>query len=181
MAILIDAISDSPDRVAQAVMRGEKKGYLDMTRRVGMPINMVYNENCLETMARMEDGCIDLTVTSPPYDDMREYSGNDFNEFEQIAQELYRITADGGVVVWIIGDQTRMGNESGTSFKHALHFKKIKFNLFDTMIYSKPPRGAVGNNKGYWQSFEYMFVLSKGAPKAINLLRDRENPRRAQR
>ena len=81
-----------------------------------------------------------------------------------------------GLVVWVIGDQTIKGNETGTSFSHALYFRnEVGFNLFDTMIYQKPPRGAVGNNKTYWQSFEYMFVLSKGLPKTINLLKDREN------
>ncbi|MCX6722924.1 MAG: transcriptional repressor LexA [Candidatus Staskawiczbacteria bacterium] len=138
-------------------------------------LNNIYNENCLDTMAKMPDNFIDMTVTSPPYDDMRKYSGNKFSEFELIVKELYRVTKNGGIVVWVIGDQTIKGNETGTSFKHALYFKQIGFNLFDTMIYLKPPRGAVGNNNTYWQTFEYMFVFSKGQPKTINLIRDREN------
>ena len=140
-----------------------------------LKLNTIYNENCIDTMASMPDNFVDLVITSPPYDDMRKYSGNDFDEFEDIASELYRIVKDGGIVVWIISDQTKKGNESGTSFKHALHFKQIGFDLFDTMIYLKPPRGATGNNKTYWQTFEYMFILSKGTPKTINLLFDREN------
>ena len=126
-------------------------------------------------MERMPDQFIDLVVTSPPYDEMREYEGNSSIEFELIAKSLYRVMKNGGVVVWVIGDQTIKGNETGTSFRHALCFKEIGFNLFDTMIYLKPPRGAVGNNKAYWQTFEYMFVLSKGHPKTINLICDREN------
>lgn len=136
---------------------------------------MIYNENCIDTMASMPDNFVDLVITSPPYDDMRKYDGNDFDEFEDIASELYRVVKEGGVVVWVINDQTKKGNESGTSFRHALYFKQIGFNLFDTMIYLKPPRGAAGNNKTYWQTFEYMFILSKGTPKTINLLLDREN------
>ena len=85
-------------------------------------INKIYNENCLDTMARMEDNFIDLTVTSPPYDNLREYNGYSF-DFENIAKELYRVTKVGGVVVWIVGDATKNGNESGTSFKQALFFK----------------------------------------------------------
>ena len=139
-----------------------------------MEINKIYNENCLETMAKMPDNFIDLTVTSPPYDNLRTYKGYSF-DFENIAKQLYRVTKKGGVVVWIVGDQTIKGNETGTSFKQALYFKEIGFNLFDTMIYQKTPRGAVGNNKTYWQTFEYMFILSKGDPKTINLLKDREN------
>ncbi|HCW07445.1 MAG TPA: site-specific DNA-methyltransferase [Cytophagales bacterium] len=147
--------------------------------------NKIYNENCLKTMALMPDSYIDLTVTSPPYDDLRTYNnkiqGNkaEFNgyafHFEEIAKELYRVTKVGGVVVWIVGDATVSGNETGTSLRQALFFKECGFNLFDTMIYLKPPRGAVGNNNTYWQSFEYMFVLSKGYPKTINLIKDREN------
>ncbi len=137
--------------------------------------NNIYNECCLKTMSFMNSDYIDLVITSPPYDNMRKYSGNTFNQFEKIAKELYRIVANGGVVVWVVGDQTIKGNESGTSFRQALYFKDIGFNLFDTMIYQKTPRGAVGSNKTYWQTFEYMFVLSKGEPKTINLIMDREN------
>jgi len=137
-------------------------------------MNIIYNENCLETMKDMVDNFIDLTVTSPPYDDLRIYNGYSFN-FEAVAYELYRVTKQGGVVVWIVGDSTIKGSESGTSFRQALFFKEIGFNLFDTMIYLKKPRGAVGNNQTYWQSFEYMFVFSKGRPKTINLIKDRQN------
>lgn len=145
------------------------------TKHGNVKMNTIYNENCLATMAKMPDNFVDMTITSPPYDDMRKYSGNTFSEFELIAKELFRIIKKGGIIVWVVGDQTIKGNETGTSFKHALYFQQIGFNLFDTMIYLKPPRGAVGNNKTYWQTFEYMFVFSKGQPKTINLIRDREN------
>jgi site-specific DNA-methyltransferase (adenine-specific) len=147
--------------------------------------NRIYNEDCLTTMSLMSNNFLDLTITSPPYDDLRTYNNritgkrSQFNgytfQFEEIAKELYRVTKEGGVVVWIVGDATMAGNETGTSFRQALFFKECGFNLFDTMIYLKPPRGAVGNNNTYWQSFEYMFVLSKGYPKTINLIKDREN------
>lgn len=150
-----------------------------------LQINVIRNECCLKTMAIMPDKFIDLTITSPPYDDLRSYNnhikGNttEFNgfsfPFEKIAKELYRITKLGGVVVWVVSDSTIKGSETGSAFKQALYLKKCGFNLFDTMIYAKPPRGAVGNNTTYWQSFEYMFILSKGKPKTINLIKDREN------
>lgn len=127
-------------------------------------------------MSRMSPDMVDLVVTSPPYDNMRMYGGHGFEDFEMIAKSLYRILKSGGVIVWVVGDETINGNETGTSFRQALYFKdEVGFNLFDTMIYLKPPRGAVGNNQTYWQSFEYMFVLSKGKPKTINLIRDRIN------
>lgn len=97
-------------------------------------LNKIYNENCLKTMSRVSDNFIDLTITSPPYDNMRSYEGNNFTEFEDVAKELYRITKQGGIVVWVVGDQTKNHNESGTSFRHALFFKEMGFNLFDTMI-----------------------------------------------
>ena len=139
-----------------------------------METNKIYCENNLETMERMPDNFIDLTVTSPPYDNLRTYNGYCF-DFENVAKELFRVTKQGGVVVWVVGDATVKGSETGTSFRQALYFKEIGFDLFDTMIYAKPPRGAVGNNKTYWQTFEYMFVLSKGKPKTINLIIDRKN------
>lgn len=131
-----------------------------------MEINKIYNENCLETMAKMPDNFIDLTVTSPPYDNLREYRGYSF-AFYTIAKELFRITKQGGVVVWVVGDATMNGSESGTSFKQALYFKEIGFNLHDTMIYQKVNYVPLTHNR-YEQSFEFMFILSKGKPKTFN-------------
>ena len=132
-----------------------------------MEINKIYNENCLETMAKMPDNFIDLTVTSPPYDNLREYKGYSF-AFEEIAKELFRITKQGGVVVWVVGDATMNEGESGTSFKQALFFKEIGFNLHDTMIYKKANAMPNANSKRYRQCFEYMFILSKGEPNTFN-------------
>ena len=136
--------------------------------------DQVIQGDCLEVMKTLEDKSVDMVLTSPPYDNLRTYKGYTFN-FERIAQEIFRVLKDGGVCVWVVGDATIKGSETGTSFKQALYFKEVGFKLFDTMIYQKTPRGAVGNNKTYWQTFEYMFVLSKGNPKSINLIKDREN------
>jgi len=139
-----------------------------------MEIDKIYNEDNIETMRRMPNGFIDLVVTSPPYDGLRKYNGYCF-DFETMAMELYRVMKDGGVVVWIVNDATLDGSESGTSFRQALFFKEIGFNLHDTMIWCKDGGGAVGSNLCYTQNFEYMFVLSKGKPKATNLIKDVPN------
>jgi site-specific DNA-methyltransferase (adenine-specific) len=135
-------------------------------------LNKIYNESNLETMSKMPDNFVDLTVTSPPYDDLRDYKGYSF-PFEDIAKELYRITKEGGVVVWVVGDATINGSETGTSFKQALYFKEIGFNLHDTMIYHRisPFPDAIR----YHQSFEYMFVFSKGKLKTFNGLRENKS------
>ena len=132
---------------------------------------MIYAENCLETMKRLDENSIDLTVTSPPYDNLRTYNGYSF-EFHDTAKELYRVSKPGGVVVWIVGDSTINGNETGTSFFQALYFKEIGFNLHDTMIWHKSNAFNFGSNNCYRQSFEYMFIFSKGKPKSINLIKD---------
>ena len=129
-------------------------------------INKIHNENCLDTMSRMDDNFIDLTVTSPPYDNLRKYNGYSF-DFENIAKELYRVTKDGGIVVWIVGDATIKGSETGTSFRQALYFKEIGFNLNDTMIYRKLNYLPVTSCR-YEPQFEYMFILSKGKVKTFN-------------
>lgn len=137
-----------------------------------MNVNKTYNENCLETMSRMPEGFIDLTVTSPPYDDLRGYNGYSF-EFEKVAKELFRVTKQGGVVVWVVGDATVKGSETGTSFRQALYFKEIGFNLHDTMFYEKA--GRIPTQDRYYNVVEYMFVLSKGKPKAMNFITDHRN------
>ena len=140
-----------------------------------MEINKIYNENCLDTMGRMPDNFIDLTVTSPPYDGLRTYNGYSF-DFENVAKELYRVTKQGGVVVWIVSDATVKGSETGTSFKQALKFMEIGFNLHDTMIYAKNNVYAHDpRNKRYKQCFEYMFVFSNGKPNTYNEIKDRLN------
>jgi len=129
-------------------------------------LNKCYNEDCLETMKRMPDNFVDLTVTSPPYDNLRKYNGYSF-DFESIAKELYRVTKVGGVVVWVVGDATIKGSETGTSFKQALFFKDCGFNLHDTMIYEKNNYMPLNHNR-YDPEFEYMFVFSKYKVKTFN-------------
>jgi len=125
-------------------------------------------------ISELQDNSIDLTVTSPPYDNLRTYNGYSF-DFEKLAKELFRVTKDGGVVVWIVGDATIKGSETGTSFRQALYFKEIGFNIHDTMIWEKTGQGAVGSIYCYWQNFEYMFVFSKGRLKTFNPIEDRKN------
>ena len=134
--------------------------------------NQVIQGDCLEVMKDIPDKSIDMVLTSPPYDNLRDYKGYTFN-FEGIANQIYRVLKDGGVCVWIVGDATIKGSETGTSFKQALYFKEIGFNLHDTMIYEKV--GVMPSTNRYCQMFEYMFVVSKGVPKTTNLIKDRKN------
>lgn len=137
--------------------------------------------DCLEEMKNIEDGSVDLTVTSPPYDNLRTYNGNisQWNEkkWKDIIKELFRVTKQGGVVVWVVGDATIKGSETGTSFKQALYFKEVGFNLHDTMIYEKNGAAYPASQKSnrYSQIFEYMFIFSKWKPKTVNLLKDKLN------
>lgn len=131
-----------------------------------MKVNTVLNVDCIEGLNGLDSNSIDLTVTSPPYDDLRKYNGYTFN-YEKTAEELYRVTKPGGVVIWVVGDSTKNGSETGTSFRQALYFMGCGFKLYDTMIYRKqnfPPL----SHKRYEQEFEYMFVFSKGKPKTFH-------------
>ncbi len=135
-----------------------------------METNKIYNENNLDTTARMPDEFLDLTVTSPPYDNLRLYEGYEW-DFERVAQELFRVTKQGGVVVWVVNDATVNGSETLTSFKQAIYFREnCGFNLHDTMIYWKNGFAFPQQNR-YAQNFEYMFVFTKGTPKTANLIK----------
>jgi len=137
-----------------------------------LEINKIYNMDCVEGMKLLSNECIDLTVTSPPYDNLRDYNNEvtwNFEKFQEVAKELFRITKPGGVVVWVVGDATIKGSETGTSFRQALYFKEIGFNLHDTMIYAKNNPMPIQHNR-YQPCFEYMFVFSKGKPKNFNKL-----------
>jgi site-specific DNA-methyltransferase (adenine-specific) len=117
-------------------------------------------------MQKLEDDIIDLTVTSPPYDELRHYNGFSF-DVEKIAKELYRITKTGGIVVWVVGDKINKGNKSLTSFKQALMFQEIGFNVHDVMIYKKKNTPFMRSN-AYTNCYEYMFIFSKASPKTFN-------------
>ena len=135
--------------------------------------------DCLERMREIPDGSVDLTVTSPPYDNLRTYAGTlVWNEdiWKSVISELHRITKEGGVVVWVVGDATIKGSETGTSFRQALYFKEVGFNLHDTMIWEKSTFSAVGALKTrYAPVFEYMFIMVKGKLKTFNPIKDKKN------
>jgi len=140
---------------------------------------MVIHGDCLEEMDKLIDQGvkIDLTITSPPYDNLRTYNNSlewDENIWKSVINKLYKITKNGGVVVWVVGDATINGSETGTSFKQALWAKKCGFNLHDTMIYIKEQMAFPSKDR-YHQGFEYMFILSKGKPKTFNPIKDRKN------
>src|SRR5574344_1924472 len=126
--------------------------------------------DCLEVMKDIPDNSIDLTVTSPPYDNLRNYNGYSFN-CEEIAKELYRVTKKGGIVVWVVGDKIVKGNKTLTSFKQALTFQSVGFNVHDVMIYRKKNTPFMRSN-AYTNCYEYMFVFSKGSPKTFNPLKE---------
>lgn len=134
--------------------------------------------DCLERMKEMQDDSVDLTVTSPPYDNLRSYNGNNAqwgkHVWRTVIDEMYRVTKSGGVVVWVVGDATIKGSETGTSFKQALWAMECGFNLHDTMIWCKDTSPFHMSNR-YYQTFEYMFIFSKGAPKTFNRICDRKN------
>ena len=132
----------------------------------------IVNDDCLNHLPTMEKKSVDITVTSPPYDSLRDYGDSlDWGQhvWEPVIEQLYRVTKKGGVVVWIVSDGTEKGSRTGTSFKQALHAKECGFNLHDTMIWQKtsyvPYYPKV---KRYDPSFEYMFIFSKGQPKTFN-------------
>lgn len=130
-------------------------------------INKIIEGNCLEIMKDIDDNFVDLTLTSPPYDNLRTYKGFNF-PFEEIANELFRVTKEGGILVWVVNDATIKGSETGTSFKQALKFVEIGFNLHDTMIFQKTNPIPQIYRKRYNGIFEYMFVFSKGKVKTHN-------------
>lgn len=148
-------------------------------------LNDAYCGDNMYLMSRLPDECIDLTVTSPPYDPLdenlnvmikkglRTYNGYTW-DFRKVAGQLWRVTKVGGVLVWVVGDSTINGSETGTPERQALYFMSLGFNK-ETMIYEAAGTGAKGSHDFYWQAFEFMYVFTKGKPKTINLIADRKN------
>jgi len=137
-----------------------------------MRLNRTYNMDCVEGMRQIKSESVDMAITSPPYDDMREYQWYSW-DFEKTAKELYRVLKKGGVLVWIVKDRTVKGSETLSSFSQALYFKEIGFNMHDTMIWEKT--GMLPTQDRYYDVFDYMFILSKGKPKTMNFICDKRN------
>ncbi len=135
-------------------------------------ITIYHGDNC-DVLAAMPRESVDLVVTSPPYDNLRSYGGHSW-DFYGVAWLLSRVIKPAGVIVWVVADATSDGSESGTSMEQALHFKKLGLNLHDTMIWNQQ-ESSMPDASRYWDSWEYMFVFSKGKPGAINQLRDKPN------
>jgi len=131
----------------------------------------IYHGDCRDILPDLPK--VDLVLTSPPYDDLREYKGYEW-DFETTARGLIKVLSDGGVIVWVVGDSTVDGSETGSSFRQALRFKELGLNLHDTMIWNKGSFAFPSTDR-YHQIFEYMFVFSNGKPLALNLIHDRKN------
>ena len=143
---------------------------MNMHKISTIQIEGIYNEDCVLTITKLQEGSIDLVVTSPPYDNLRTYTGFTL-DIDKVVSGLYRIIKAGGVVVWVTNDATIKGSESGTSFRTALKFIQEGFNLHDTMIWVKPHFANPSSNRCH-QVFEYMFVFTKGKPKTFNPIKD---------
>jgi site-specific DNA-methyltransferase (adenine-specific) len=141
----------------------------------------LYRGDCLEEMKRIPDGSVDLVCTSPPYDNLRTYGQDnlrwDETVWKGVFDEIYRVVTEGGVCVWVVGDATIKGSETGTSFKQALYAKEIGFKLHDTMIWDKGKCASVGGVNRYESVWEFMFVFAKGTPTKVNLIKDKPNKR----
>lgn len=150
---------------------------LNRSRNIFDFTQRIINSDSIDALKLMPKDSIDLVVTSPPYDDLRDYSGSliwDFNTFKKIARGLNRVLKPGGVIVWVVGDKTKNGNKSLTSFKQSIFFQELGLNIYDVIIYEKSGTGPP-HAKRYFNAYEYMFVISKGIPSKINILMDKPN------
>ena len=140
-----------------------------------MTLDQIICGDNVAVLSTLPAECIDLVVTSPPYDDLRTYGGHSW-DFAGVARELTRVLKPGGVIVWVVADATVNGSETLTSMRQAIHFRDVcGLNVHDTMVYQVTGTGAKGSNLAYWQEWEYMLVLSKGRPAAVNRIKDKKN------
>jgi site-specific DNA-methyltransferase (adenine-specific) len=131
--------------------------------RIGdVELNKVYQQDCIVGMRKIPDGAIDLVVTSPPYDNLRDYNGYSV-DLNETGKNIYRILKDGGVAVMVIQDQTKNFGKSLTSFRTIVDWcDNVGFKLFECVIYRKN-----GTEGAWWKNrfrvdHEYMPIFLKG-------------------
>jgi len=143
-----------------------------------LELNRIHcGDNC-DLLAKLPRECVDLVVTSPPYDDLRTYGGHSW-DFFGVAWQLKRVLKPGGVIVWVVADATKDGSETGSSMEQALHFKRLGLNLHDTMVYQKNSYPFPPANR-YYQQAEFMFVFSSGPPKIFNGIKQKTKWQKSQ-
>jgi site-specific DNA-methyltransferase (adenine-specific) len=131
----------------------------------------IYLGDCREILSELDK--VDMVLTSPPYDNLRDYGGHDIDVMACVPHVAKSIK-QGGVIMWNVADATVNGSETGSSFRQALEFKECGLNIHDTMIYCKEGFAFPEANR-YHPAFEYMFILSNGSPKTFNVIKDRPN------
>lgn len=131
-----------------------------------LEVDHIYCGDCVELMKHIEPNSIDLVVTSPPYDSLRNYNGFSFT-FEKIAAALHIVLKDRGIAVWVVGDKIEDGNRSLTGFRQAIYFQELGFKIHDVMIYEKKNTPFMRSN-AYTNCYELMIVLAKKGPKTFN-------------
>ena len=133
----------------------------------------VYLGDCAEILPRLGVQA-DLILTSPPYDNLRDYGGSGF-DFDTVADACIAALSPGGVLVWIVSDETVDGSETGTSFRQALGLMERGLRLHDTMIYERMLPRYIKTERRYPNAFEFMFVFANGRPNIFNPIKDRPN------
>ena len=162
--IVIDVIKNNEELKATKLLSQK-----EIKKTSTLPLDKILCGDAVEVMRSMPSNSVDLVVTSPPYDELRDYKSYVFN-FEGIAKGLFRVAKKGGIVVWVVGDKIKKGNRSLTSFRQALFFQDIGFNVHDVMIYRKKNTPFMRSN-AYTNCYEFMFIFSKGSPKTFNPLK----------
>ena len=154
-----------------------------------LEINKVHLMSNIDGMNFMDKESVDLVVTSPPYDNLREYNESSFwnwDTFTQVADRLIRVLKPGGIICWNVADaivplhgkkKENGTSRTGTSFKQCLYFMENGLNLHDHIIYEKPAArfGASAKGNRYSDVYEYVFVLTKGRPAHVQVIADKPN------
>jgi len=140
------------------------------TKRYGeLPINKIICGDAIEIMKKFPSSSVDIVITSPPYDAVRDYKGFTF-DLHATGREIHRVLKDGGVAVMVIQDQTKNFGKSLTSFKTIIDWcDSFGFKLFETVIYRKYGAEGAWWNKRFRVDHEYIPVFLKGErPRYFN-------------
>ena len=125
-------------------------------------INSIICGDSAEVLKNFPDNSIDMVVTSPPYDGLRDYNGFSL-DLHKIGKEIYRVLKDGGIAVMVIQDATKDFAKSLTSFRTIVDWcDNVGFRLFETVIYHKNGTEGAWWKQRFRVDHEYMPIFMKG-------------------